>query len=127
MRHPTSSFRITVTSSGVFRQSKAFSVHIPTHLRLHSDDTSLHTIANQLVSGDFVTSTTGDRVTADVRLISAVERTAMRTAFNGAAHPSALGQPVALAERSCIACMGTLLRNGGSHITRALCILGIRV
>ena len=85
-----------------------------------------------------VTFTTGDRIPADVRLISAVdleidessltgETTARRKDVetcqpianghvngqaNGFGHPQAAQEPVALAERSCIAYMGTLVRNG---------------
>jgi P-type Ca2+ transporter type 2C len=89
-------------------------------------------LANELVPGDLVTFTTGDRVPADIRLISAVdleidessltgETTARsknsetcRNVTYGHANGQAAGpgEPVALAERSCIAYMGTLVRNG---------------
>ncbi|KAI0701005.1 calcium-transporting ATPase [Cerioporus squamosus] len=119
---------------------------VPHHCHLIRDGKPLHMLANELVPGDIVTFTTGDRVPADVRLISAVdleidessltgETTTRRkdvetcTPANagnghangypngyangfGAAHPAAPGEPVALAERSCIAYMGTLVRNG---------------
>jgi Ca2+-transporting ATPase len=86
-------------------------------------------LANELVPGDLITFSTGDRVPADVRIATSVdleidessltgETTARRkdgTAC-GAVH---VGQePVALAERTCIAYMGTLVRNGMSQRTR---------
>lgn len=92
------------------------------------DGKSLTTLANELVPGDIVTFSTGDRIPADVRLISAVdleidessltgETTARRkdTEICQTANGNANGvihEPVALAERSCIAYMGTLVRNG---------------
>lgn len=93
-----------------------------------------------------VTFTTGDRIPADVRLIAAVdleidessltgETTARRKDVetcqpianghvnghaNGFGHPHAAQEPVALAERSCIAYMGTLVRSGKSVTSRKL-------
>ena len=89
-----------------------------------------------------MTFSVGDRIPADIRLVDAVdleidessltgETTTRRkdvetcTPLNagnghangyangfGGVHPAAPGEPVALAERSCIAYMGTLVRNG---------------
>nr|AFX00736.1 calcium transporting ATPase [Ganoderma lucidum] len=111
---------------------------VPHHCHLIRDGKPLHVLANELVPGDVVTFTTGDRVPADVRLISAVdleidessltgETTTRRKDIevctptniaNGHANGYANGygapapEPVALADRSCIAYMGTLVRNG---------------
>ncbi|KAI0669531.1 calcium-transporting ATPase [Trametes maxima] len=110
---------------------------VPHHCHLIRDGKPLHMLANELVPGDIVTFTTGDRVPADVRLISAVdleidessltgETTTRRkdtetctlvNVGNGYANGHGNGyvppgEPVALAERSCIAYMGTLVRNG---------------
>lgn len=97
------------------------------------DGKSLTMLANELVPGDIVTFSTGDRVPADVRLMSAVdleidessltgetdarrkdsETCAMLTNGIANGYPNGMpGEPVALAERSCIAYMGTLVRNG---------------
>lgn len=97
------------------------------------DGKSLTTLANELVPGDIVTFSTGDRIPADIRLISAVdleidessltgETTARRKDSEtcptaGGAYPNGLSngvvhEPVGLADRSCIAYMGTLVRNG---------------
>ena len=105
----------------------------------------MHVLANELVPGDIVTFTTGDRVPADVRLISAVDLEVDESSLtgetttrrkdtesctptnpanghangyvngyaNGYGAPAA--EPVALADRSCIAYMGTLVRNGVSN------------
>ncbi|EJF55327.1 hypothetical protein DICSQDRAFT_74527 [Dichomitus squalens LYAD-421 SS1] len=117
---------------------EALSKLVPHHCHLIRDGKPFHMLANELVPGDIVTFTTGDRVPADVRLISAVdlevdessltgETTTRRKdtepctamgAGNGYANGSGTGygvpagEPVALAERSCIAYMGTLVRNG---------------
>jgi P-type Ca2+ transporter type 2C len=92
-----------------------------------SDGQSLHLLANELVPGDLVTFTTGDRVPADVRIVSAIDLeidesslTGETTARRKNAEPcrgsesymQISSEPVALAERSCIGYMGTLVRNG---------------
>ncbi len=90
-------------------------------------------LANELVPGDLVTFSTGDRIPADVRLISAVDleidessltgettaraknsETCQLVTMNGQAngYAPAQGEPAAMADRSCIAYMGTLVRNG---------------
>ena len=88
-------------------------------------------LANELVPGDIVTFTTGDRVPADVRLISAVDLEIDESSLTGETRPAAkstdacpmraaapehanadAGPAAALAERTCIAYMGTLVRNG---------------
>lgn len=89
---------------------------------------SLHVLANELVPGDIVTFTTGDRIPADIRLVNAVdleidessltgETNARRKTTETCLYASGLGkggiaEPVALAERTCIGYMGTLVRNG---------------
>lgn len=93
----------------------------------------MHILANELVPGDIVSLSTGDRVPADIRIISSVdleidessltgETTARqkdhrtcdleRSGTGAFAMDSGSGEVVALAERSCIAYMGTLVRNG---------------
>jgi Ca2+-transporting ATPase len=95
----------------------------------------MHVLANEVVPGDIVTFSTGDRVPADIRLVSAVDleidessltgETNARTktvdacgaaASNGDAYgsPARSVEPVAMADRTCIAYMGTLVRNGNT-------------
>ncbi|EIW80478.1 calcium-transporting P [Coniophora puteana RWD-64-598 SS2] len=111
---------------------------VPHHCHVIRDGRSLHVLANELVPGDVVTLTTGDRVPADVRLASAVDLEIDESSLtgetrarrkdpatcefdydDGSRSPGNAGggggsgqQPVALAERSCVAYMGTLVRNG---------------
>ncbi|EMD32983.1 hypothetical protein CERSUDRAFT_118411 [Gelatoporia subvermispora B] len=118
---------------------------VPHHCHLIRDGKPLHLLANELVPGDLVTFTTGDRIPADIRLIYAVdleidessltgETSARRKDSvpcapiagatsgytNGYANGHGAHQPVALAERTCIAYMGTLVRNGrGSGVVIA--------
>jgi Ca2+-transporting ATPase len=81
-------------------------------------------LANELVPGDVVTFHTGDRVPADIRIISAVDLEIDESSLTGETHarrksaePCRSGvdagtDPVALADRTCVAYMGTLVRNG---------------
>ncbi|EIN06438.1 Ca-transporting ATPase [Punctularia strigosozonata HHB-11173 SS5] len=108
---------------------------VPHHCHVIRDGHTLHLLANELVPGDLVTFTTGDRIPADVRITSSVDLeidesslTGETTARRKDAAPCRTNQgyaqipsePVALAERSCIAYMGTLVRNGrGSGIVIA--------
>jgi P-type Ca2+ transporter type 2C len=90
---------------------------VPHHCHILRDGRQLHMLANELIPGDIVTFTTGDRVPADVRLVTAVELDIDESSLTGEAdakrkdvNPCEPGTN--LAERSCIAHMGTLVRNG---------------
>ncbi|EPQ55398.1 Ca-transporting ATPase [Gloeophyllum trabeum ATCC 11539] len=95
---------------------------VPHHCHLIRDGHSLTVLANELVPGDIVTFTTGDRIPADVRLISAVDLEIDESSLTGETTSrrkdaetcvsGGMGGPAALADRTCIAYMGTLVRNG---------------
>ncbi|KAF9234187.1 hypothetical protein BU15DRAFT_90076 [Melanogaster broomeanus] len=109
---------------------------VPHHCHVTRDQRKIHILANELVPGDIVSLSTGDRVPADLRIVSAVdleidessltgETTARQkdsktceleesngSRVNAFGNDSGSGESVALAERSCIAYMGTLVRNG---------------
>ena len=98
---------------------------VPHHCHLLRDGRQLHLLANELVPGDIVTFSTGDRVPADVRMLTAVDLEVDESSLTGetdarikGAEPCAPG--VALAERSSIAHMGTLVRNGKWIFSRAV-------
>ncbi|KAF8663645.1 hypothetical protein AX16_000887 [Volvariella volvacea WC 439] len=131
---------------------------VPHHCHVLRDGTPHHTLANELVPGDVVTFSTGDRIPADLRIITAVDLEIDESSLTGetegrrkTAEPcggvpasavgsfvngdegSVAGSPFAysfahnknadtipLAERTCIAYMGTLVRNGrGSGVVIA--------
>ena len=90
---------------------------VPHHCHLLRDGRQLHLLANELLPGDIVTFTTGDRVPADVRVLTAVDLEVDESSLTGETEarikqmePCAPGIP--LAERSSIAHMGTLVKNG---------------
>lgn len=105
----------------------------PSYRRVNRDQRKIHVLANELVPGDIVSLLTGDRVPADIRIISSVDLEIDESSLTGEtiarqkdhrtcnlersesgpfAKDSELGEAAALAERSCIAYMGTLVRNG---------------
>ncbi len=79
-------------------------------------------LANELVPGDLVKFSTGDRIPADIRLIDTVDLEVDESSLTGetearkksptTCQPENAGDAVALAERTCMAFMGTLIRNG---------------
>jgi len=99
---------------------------VPHHCHVVRDGRSVHVLANELVPGDIVTLTTGDRVPADVRLVGAVDLEIDESSLTGETVARVKGieacvfetagaggpEPVALADRTCIGYMGTLVRNG---------------
>ncbi|KDQ56288.1 hypothetical protein JAAARDRAFT_36462 [Jaapia argillacea MUCL 33604] len=102
---------------------------VPHHCHLIRDGHHTTTLANDLLPGDLVTFSTGDRIPADVRLVEAVELEVDESSLTGETGGRRKGVEVcervkdemfggggegavALAERSCIAYMGTLVRNG---------------
>ncbi|KZV61334.1 calcium-transporting P [Peniophora sp. CONT] len=109
---------------------------VPHHCHIIRDGESVHVLANEVVPGDIVTFSTGDRVPADIRLIDALDleidessltgETTSRTKTVAPCTQHGLGdaihsiEPVAMADRTCIAYMGTLVRNGrGSGVVIA--------
>lgn len=97
---------------------------VPHHCYLTRDSQTYHILANELVPGDIVTFTVGDRIPADIRLLTAVDLEIDESSLTGETIPArkdietctntnnTSGQAVALAERTCVAYMGTLVRNG---------------
>lgn len=101
---------------------------VPHHCHVLRDGQSVHLLANELVPGDIVTLTTGDRVPADIRLVAAIDLEIDESSLTGETAARVKGteaclfettgagpsgqEPVALADRTCIGYMGTLVRNG---------------
>jgi P-type E1-E2 ATPase len=82
----------------------------------------MHVLANEAVPGDLITFTTGDRIPADLRILTAADLeidesslTGETTARRKDVAPCAEGTE--MAERACIAYMGTLVRNGACFHT----------
>lgn len=85
-------------------------------------------LANTLLPGDLVTFSVGDRIPADIRLITAVSLEIDESALTGETRPARKnttacekgegedthgeGGGKALGERHCMAFMGTLVRSG---------------
>ena len=95
------------------------------HLTLNREGETLHVLANELVPGDLVRFGTGDRIPADIRLVDTVDLEVDESSLTGETearkkspatcefeHGAPVGEPVALADRTCIVYMGTLVRNG---------------
>ncbi|KAF8499358.1 Ca-transporting ATPase [Gautieria morchelliformis] len=102
---------------------------VPHHCHIIRDSRPYHLLANELVPGDIVTFSVGDRIPADVRLFTALELEIDESSLTGETRPARKsvekcstgtdrhGDTVGLSERTCIAYMGTLVRNGrGSGI-----------
>lgn len=97
---------------------------VPHYCHLTRDGRSQNVLANELVPGDLVTFSVGDRIPADVRIIAAVHLEIDESSLTGETRPASKntqpcdapnlgpGESVALAERTCVAYMGTLVRNG---------------
>ncbi|EJD08323.1 Ca-transporting ATPase [Fomitiporia mediterranea MF3/22] len=99
---------------------------VPHYCHLTRDGQTTNILANELVPGDLVTFSVGDRIPADIRLTTAVDLEIDESSLTGETKPAVksieavsrgteqarTGDTVALAERTCIAYMGTLVRNG---------------
>ncbi|QRV86940.1 calcium transporting, ATPase type 2C [Ceratobasidium sp. AG-Ba] len=90
---------------------------VPHHCHIIRDGHQLHLLANELVPGDIVTFQVGDRIPADLRLITSLDLEIDESSLTGEtrparknAEPCPPGAP--LGERYSIAFMGTLVRNG---------------
>lgn len=92
---------------------------------IHRGGETIHVLANELVPGDLVKFVTGDRIPADIRLIDTVDLEIDESSLTGETEARRKdvaacqfegglqsGEPVALADRTCVAYMGTLVRNG---------------
>lgn len=97
---------------------------VPHYCHLIRDGRSQKVLANELVPGDLVAFSVGDRIPADVRIVAAVHLEIDESSLTGETRAASkntqpcvaanlgLGESVALAERTCVAYMGTLVRNG---------------
>ncbi|KAG8995566.1 High affinity Ca2+/Mn2+ P-type ATPase-like protein [Tulasnella sp. JGI-2019a] len=100
---------------------------VPHHCHIIRDGKQYHLLANELVPGDIVKFSVGDRIPADIRLISAIDLEIDESNLTGETKPArkniepvpdygdGLGirrSGVGPSERSCIGFMGTLVRSG---------------
>lgn len=91
---------------------------VPHHCHVVRDSITDHVLANNLVIGDVVTLTTGDRVPADIRILEAIDLEIDESSLTGETmprrktHEACVGVEVPMADRACIGFMGTLVRNG---------------
>ncbi|KAG6828276.1 hypothetical protein H0H92_008547 [Tricholoma furcatifolium] len=100
---------------------------VPHHCHVLREGEMKHVLANELVPGDIVTFSTGDRIPADIRIVSCIDLEIDESSLTGETEARrknedtcqydttmgrVAGDPVALADRTCIAYMGTLVRNG---------------
>ncbi|KAG8873580.1 High affinity Ca2+/Mn2+ P-type ATPase-like protein [Tulasnella sp. 331] len=100
---------------------------VPHHCHIIRDGKQYHLLANELVPGDVVKFSVGDRVPADIRLISAIDLEIDESNLTGETKPARKnteplpdhgdglgirGSGVGPSERSCIGFMGTLVRSG---------------
>ncbi|KAH0588507.1 hypothetical protein H2248_004338 [Termitomyces sp. 'cryptogamus'] len=108
---------------------------VPHYCHVIREGETKHVLANELVPGDIVTFSTGDRVPADIRIVSSIDLEIDESSLTGEtdargkngetcqydrSQGRAVSDPVALADRTCIAYMGTLVRNGrGSGVVIA--------
>ncbi|KAG6891163.1 hypothetical protein C0992_009777 [Termitomyces sp. T32_za158] len=108
---------------------------VPHHCHVIREGETKHVLANELVPGDIVTFSTGDRVPADIRIVSSIDLEIDESSLTGetearrkdeetcqydVSQGRATSDPVALADRTCIAYMGTLVRNGMSSESEVL-------
>jgi Ca2+-transporting ATPase len=95
---------------------------VPHHCHIIRDGEPIHLLANEVVPGDLVTFTRGDRVPADVRLLTAVDLEIDESSLTGETTTRRKGvapcpDGTEMAERACIAYMGTLVRNGTCYFS----------
>lgn len=98
---------------------------VPHHCHVIREGEAIHVLANELVPGDLVKFSTGDRIPADIRLVDTIDLEVDESSLTGETEArkkddtmcqyennAVHGEPVALADRTCIVYMGTLVRNG---------------
>ncbi|CCO31399.1 hypothetical protein BN14_05440 [Rhizoctonia solani AG-1 IB] len=90
---------------------------VPHHCHIIRDGQQVHLLANELVPGDVVTFNVGDRIPADIRLLTSLDLEIDESSLTGETRPArkkidACPPRAPLSERSSIAFMGTLVRNG---------------
>lgn len=75
-------------------------------------------LANELIPGDLITFSTGDRIPADIRIIDSVDLELDESNLTGETKPTkksaipCYGESIGVSDRSCIGHMGTLVRSG---------------
>jgi Ca2+-transporting ATPase len=123
LRDTVESIELTRISVGFVQERRseesleALNKFVPHHCHIIRDGEQIHLLANEVVPGDLVTFTTGDRIPADVRLLTAVELEVDESSLTGetTAHRKAVApcpERTEMAERTCMAYLGTLVRNG---------------
>ncbi|KAJ6488267.1 Ca-transporting ATPase [Mycena vitilis] len=98
---------------------------VPHHCHVLREGQSIHILANELVPGDVVTFATGDRIPADIRIVAAVDLEIDESSLTGETEARSKGvetcaygdgvrgrEAVPLADRACVAHMGSLVRSG---------------